>query len=333
MQTLKSLKNIKSSYIREILHVANSPDIISLAGGLPCLNAFPMRVIEKSLLDIVENKQYFQYGETRGHEPLIEQLRLKYAVDSSQGILITSGAQQAIDLCTRAFIERGSNIIVESPSYLGALQAFDLAGANVLSVEQECDGPNIGELELLFKRGDITFFYAVPDFHNPTGCCWSLAKRQKVAELCVEYNVLFIEDAPYRELRFLGEELPTVTSFCADHSIILYSYSKIIAPSIRVGAVIFPMRYLGDLYKLKQVMDLHTSVPMQEIVNQVLRDNSYATNLSRIRNLYYERYLALKNELVEIETIKDDFSEVQGGMFIWLKLNGVCARVLTSTID
>jgi len=228
-------------------------------------------------------------------------------------------------------IERGSNIIVESPSYLGALQAFDLAGANVLSVEQECDGPNIGELELLFKRGDITFFYAVPDFHNPTGCCWSLAKRQKVAELCVEYNVLFIEDAPYRELRFLGEELPTVTSFCADHSIILYSYSKIIAPSIRVGAVIFPMRYLGDLYKLKQVMDLHTSVPMQEIVNQVLRDNSYATNLSRIRNLYYERYLALKNELVEIETIKDDFSEVQGGMFIWLKLNGVCARVLAKT--
>ena len=323
MQTLTSLKEMKPSYIREILQVVSDSDVISFAGGLPSVDSFPMNMIESGLKAIARDKSLFQYGTTHGYEPLIDVLNSQYDIDGTQEILITSGAQQAIDLCARAFIEKRSNIVVESPCYLGALQAFNLAGANILSVYQEIDGPNVEQLELLFKQNNITLFYAVPDFHNPTGCCWSLSKRRKVASLCIKYDVLFVEDAPYRALRFVGEELPTVTSFCKDHAIMLYSFSKFIAPALRVGAMVFPQRYLADIHKLKQAMDLHTSVPMQELVTYVLKHDGFQKKLTKTKNLYYERYSVLKNELENMALADCEFREVEGGMFIWLRVEGL----------
>jgi len=166
---------------------------------------------------------------------------------------------------------------------LGALQVFAIAKANIKSVPQQIDGPCIATLKQRFNQDNIKFFYAVPDFHNPTGCCWSLEKRRQVATLCEQYNVLLIEDAPYRELRFRGEALPLVSSLCPEHAITLRSFSKALIPGVRIAALITPKRYYSLLIKLKQAMDLHSNTPMQRLVFQLLQHNGLAQHQHKVR--------------------------------------------------
>lgn len=320
MQPAKHIHTTKPSYIREILSVAASQEVISLAGGLPCPDTFPMPIIEQVMPQMAFEKSLFQYAETAGYQPLIEDLRAKYKVPETHDVLITTGSQQGIDICARTFVAPGDKIVVEDPSYLGALQVFSMAQAEVLSITQQTDGPDLTQLENLFQQHDIKFFYAVPDFHNPTGCCWSLAKRQGVAALCTRYQVLFIEDAPYRKMRFSGIELPTVSHFCPNESIVLRSFSKMVAPGLRIAALITPQRWSAVLNKLKQSIDLHTSVPMQHLTQQILKHPDFDAHLSVTNQRYAQRYQALGNELSTLPTDRYQFSNIDGGMFVWLNI-------------
>jgi DNA-binding transcriptional MocR family regulator len=319
MTPAKHLTSIKPSYIREILSVVANDDIISLAGGLPSPETFPLRMIAGAVSEMATDKSLFQYAATAGYQPLIEFVKDRYQVSETQEVLITTGSQQGIDLCARVFLGRGDKVVVESPSYLGALQIFAVAQAEILSVNQSLDGPDIEQLERHFNVGDVKCFYAVPDFHNPTGCCWSLEKRRAVAELCIRYQVLLIEDAPYRAIRFSGEELPPVSDYCPDHSVYLQSFSKMISPGLRVAALITPKRWMPLFDKLKQATDLHTSVPSQFLAFKILGNPEFDQHLKNTIERYGNQYQTLANELESLGS-EYTFNVVQGGMFIWLNI-------------
>ena len=182
---------------------------------------------------------------------------------------------------------------------------FDLAQANICSIKQTPNGPNLEELEAALSRQNIKLFYAVPDFHNPTGVSWSLEVRKAVAKLCRDYNVGLIEDIPYRELRFSGESLPLVSSFCPEIAFVMRSFSKISAPGLRIGMVSAPKEWIAALIKIKQASDLHTSLPMQAVLLALLKSSSFVEHLNHLREHYRLRYQALYLSLIHISEPTD----------------------------
>lgn len=316
----KSLQNIKPSYIREILSVANSKHIISLAGGLPDQTTFPLALMQDSLNNLTTLPSLFQYGNTAGYAPLLSYFKRHYQISSSHDAIVCTGSQQGLDLIARAFINAGNKVVMEAPSYLGAIQVFGLAQAKIESVSQQANGPNLQALEACFAQKDITLFYAVPDFHNPTGVCWSLAVRQKVGELCQQYNVTLIEDVPYRELRFSGNELPLASSFCPNHSLVLRSFSKIATPGIRLGLVTGKSEWIAALNTIKQAADLHSSMPMQAVLLDLLQHKEFPDHLERLRKLYRERCQTLIDNITNELPSTCRVNNVEGGMFLWLLL-------------
>lgn len=321
MKLAKSLQDIQPSYIREILSAANAPGVISLAGGLPDEATFPLALMKDSLTNLPNMSQLFQYGNTAGYSPLLEHFRTRYDLPLSQDGIVCTGSQQGLDLIARAFINPGDTVVMEAPSYLGAIQVFGLAQANIESISQCDDGPDLAELEACFANKKVTIFYAVPDFHNPTGVCWSLPVRQKVAELCQRYHVTFIEDVPYRELRFKGDFLPLVSSFCPDNSMVLRSFSKIATPGIRLGLVTGKTEWISSLNTVKQAADLHSSIPMQAVLLDLLQHEGFDQHLDNLRQLYRQRYEALIGNIESKLPINCQVNSVDGGMFIWLSLS------------
>ena len=320
MEIAKSLQQIQSSYIREILAAASDKNVISLAGGLPDEQTFPIELMKPTLENLANMPEVFQYGSTAGYGPLIDHLSDAYQLPESHTAMICTGSQQGLDLIARAYVDPGDTVVMEAPSYLGAMQVFGLVQANIVTVSQTEFGPNLDELETCFKQQAPKMFYAVPDFHNPTGVCWTLESRQQVAALCEQYNVAFIEDAPYRELRFTGSELPLVSSFCPDHSIVLRSFSKIASPGLRIGAVTGKRSYLEPLIKVKQGADLHSSVPMQALLLGLLKHQDFGLHMENIRNLYKSRYEVLFSELEQKLPQGCVLKPVDGGMFIWVEI-------------
>lgn len=316
----RAVQNLKPSYIREILSAANRDDVISLAGGLPDAQSFPLDLMAKQMAQLGEHPSLFQYGSTAGFAPLRRYLKDVYNLSPEQDLLICTGSQQGLDLIARSFINPGDNIVLEAPSYLGALQVFDLVEANIHSVDQTKNGPDLIQLETCFKNHNIKFFYAVPDFHNPTGICWTAHTRNEVARLCNLYQVTLIEDAPYRKLRFTGQDLPLVSDKC--HALVLTSFSKIATPGIRIGAVYGSTENISTLIKVKQASDLHSSVPMQWVLLQLLKDKKFSLHLQNLRALYKQRYQALCNAITQYMP-DARFKPVDGGMFIWLELPSV----------
>lgn len=320
MNTTKALQDTQPSYIREILKAANSDGVISFAGGLPSLESFPMALIAQSLAKVATKAELFQYASTDGHPPLVEYCRAQYLLNQSHQALISNGSQQGLDLIARAFISPGDKVLVEAPSYLGAIQVFSLAQANIISIASTSKGPELTELETIFSQQDIKIFYAVPDFHNPTGACWSLQSRQQVAKLCRQYNVTLLEDIPYRELRFSGKNLPLVSSFCPDHCLVLHSFSKFIAPGMRLGLVTGKETWIQALIKVKQAADLHTNTPMQALLLDVLTHADFALHKEALVDRYRKRYEYMADTIHQMIPQYATFESVQGGMFIWLKL-------------
>ncbi|MGD8109291.1 PLP-dependent aminotransferase family protein [Vibrio sp. TRT 17S01] len=320
MEIAKSLQQIQSSYIREILAAASDPSVISLAGGLPDAQTFPIELMKPTLASLSELPEVFQYGGTQGYAPLLQHLRLRFQLTQDHDVMVTTGSQQGLDLIARAYINPGDKVVMEAPSYLGAMQVFGLVQADILTVEQTEAGPNIEQLQACFEQHTPKVFYAVPDFHNPTGVCWSLETRQQVASLCQQYNVALIEDAPYRELRFAGDALPLVSDFCPQHSIVLRSFSKIASPGLRIGTVSGKKDYLAPLIKIKQGADLHSSIPMQALLLGLLTHESFPQHMQDICTLYKTRYQILYSELREKLPDGCYLQPINGGMFVWLSL-------------
>lgn len=318
MEIAQSLQQIESSYIREILAAATDSNVISLAGGLPDEQTFPIELMKATLENLVKIPEVFQYGATAGYAPLLKHLHYRFQLPDTHSAVICTGSQQGLDLIARTYINPNDTVVMEAPSYLGAMQVFGLVQANIVTVSQTNSGPDINQLEQCFIEHQPKMFYAVPDFHNPTGICWNLETRQKVAALCEQYQVTLIEDAPYRELRFAGEVLPLVSDFCPQNSIVLRSFSKIASPGLRMGVVTGKQAYINPLIKVKQGADLHSSVPMQAVVLGLLEHPDFDLHLEKIRALYQSRYQilfdALQKQLPDCCRVKP----VEGGMFIWL---------------
>lgn len=320
MDIANSLKRIPSSYIREILAAVNNDNVISLAGGLPDEETFPMTLMKGSIDALIDSPEVFQYGSTSGYAPLTDFLHGHFDLPDNHQVMITTGSQQGLDLIARAYINPGDTVVMEAPSYLGATQVFGLAQAQIVTVEQRTTGPDLAQLEAVFSQQSPKLFYAVPDFHNPTGISWDLETRQAVAALCQQYQVAFVEDVPYRELRFQGEFLPLVSEFCPQQSIVLRSFSKIASPGLRLGAVSGKESYLAPMIKVKQGADLHSSVPMQAILLGLLSHPDFTQHLATIRQLYQERYHTLFNALQSDLPASCQLKPIEGGMFVWLTL-------------
>lgn len=323
MQIAHAVKTLKPSYIRDILAAASAEGVISLAGGLPASQLFPHQLLAEAAASLEHTPQVYQYGDSRGYAPLLNHLHQLYQLPGDHSAIVCNGSQQGIDLIARTYLNSGDSVVMESPSYLGAIQVFDLAGVQIETIKQHEDGPDLQALEELFTRGRIKLFYAVPDFHNPTGICWSLPVRQHVARLCQHYNVLLIEDVPYRELRFNGEAQPLVSSFCPSHALVLRSFSKIAAPGLRIGVLSGPKQHLNYILNVKQACDLHTGFPMQAVALQLIKHPAFRDHINNVRACYFERYQALAAALNEHLDCEHSSQAVDGGMFLWLQLPGV----------
>lgn len=331
MELAQSFQSLKPSYIREILATAGAPDIISLAGGLPAEQAFPMQIFTPIMTSLAQQTELFQYGATQGYAPLLAYCDRHFSFRPTDKSLITTGSQQGLDLIARAYLNPGDAIAMEAPSYLGAVQVFELAQARILPITQTSEGPDLAQLEQCFSEHAPKLFYAVPDFHNPTGVCWSQAIREQVAKLCQCYDVVLVEDAPYRELRFAGEALPMVSSFCSEQAIVLRSFSKYASPGIRVGAITGPEGFVNPLIILKQAADLHSSMPMQALLLGLLTHPDFPQHLQTIRALYQSRYQMLANAIAK--HLPSCFaSPVEGGMFVWLTLPTCDVDLLAKTL-
>jgi DNA-binding transcriptional MocR family regulator len=320
MEISQSVQQIESSYIREILAAASDKNVISLAGGLPDETTFPIELMKPTIESLSSMPNIFQYGPTAGYEPLVKYLEGAYCLPETHSVMTCTGSQQGLDLIARAYINPNDTIAMEAPCYLGAMQVFGLVQANLVTVSQDQFGPNINELELCFIKNSPKMFYAVPDFHNPTGVCWSLEKRHQVAALCIKYNVALIEDAPYRELRFTGSCLPLVSDFCPDQSMVLRSFSKIASPGLRVGTVSGKHGYLEPLIKIKQGADLHSSMPVQAIIHGLILHPEFNQHLTKIRSLYQSRYETLFQALQNDLPTDCRITPIDGGMFVWVTL-------------
>lgn len=326
------LTRMKSSFIREILAVAQDPEIISLAGGLPDVKTFPVGLLKPTIDQLTSDLNLFQYGPTQGYERLIKHLNDRYQLPEHHKLLVTTGSQQGLDLIARAFINPGDKIVLEAPSYLGAMQVLNFVQADIVPISQNAEGPDLNALEQCFARRQPKLFYAVPDFHNPTGVSWPLATRQEVAKLCLRYQVTFVEDAPYRPLRFTGDTLPMVSSFCPDQALVLRSFSKTASPGMRIGAVSGPAHWIDPLIKVKQGADLHSSLPTQAMLLGLLEHPSFEQHVANVRQLYRDRYEVLHTALKSLEMFGCFTQPVEGGMFVWLTLPECDTFTLAKTL-
>lgn len=325
------LQKMPRSYIREILSEAKKPGVISLAGGLPSTQALPLALFQRALAVTDLRADLLQYGETQGYEPLLAWFT-EYTSDVGHSSMVCSGAQQGLDLIARAFINPGDIVVAEAPCYLGALQVFGLSQATVRCVRQTAIGPDLNQLESLFAAGRVAFFYGVPDFHNPTGVCWSQATRQQVANLCAQYGVFFVEDSPYRQLRFAETGLPQVSTLCPDYSVQVKSFSKYVAPAFRLASITGPKPVIDTLIKVKQIADLHTAVPLQALLLTMLQDAEFPVYLNALRQTYWQKYQTFNDVFSQFNFDTCHFQPIHGGMFLWLSVSNYDTDTLASDL-
>ncbi len=320
------LKNVPKSFIREILKVAVDEKIISFAGGLPNPKFFPIKEIQDACNKVLESDgaNALQYSTTEGYLPLREYIARRYkekeGIDvSPDEIMITSGSQQGLDLIGKTFINEGENVLMEKPGYLGAIQAFSVYQPNFCDVTLEDDGVNIEELNEVIDNNKIKLFYSVPNFQNPSGITYSADKREKAAEALKKHNILLIEDNPYGELRFIGETVPSMKKYY-DNTVILGSFSKIVAPSFRLGWIYAKKDLIERLVVAKQASDLHTNYFSQRIIYQYLQDNNIDNHIEKIIKAYGDQREAMINSIEKYFPKEIKFTKPEGGMFLWVTL-------------
>ncbi len=340
-----------SSAIRELLKLTEKPDIISFAGGLPAPEVFPVEQFQEACKSVLQDygAQALQYGTTEGYLPLREQIArhsARYGIEvTPDNILITSGSQQALDLLGKIFINPGDRILVESPTYLGALQAWNAYGAEYVSVPMDKSGMNTDALEEALRTGP-KFIYVLPNFQNPTGVTLSLSRRQRLIDLADQYGVPIIEDDPYGQLRYEGEHLPSVVLL--DHRfrdntnaafsgnvIYLSTFSKILAPGIRLAWVIAPREVIQKLVQAKQGADLHTATFNQIVAHEVSRGGFLDEHIRLIRDTYRERRDVMLAAMDRFFPPEVDWTHPEGGLFLWGTLPSYLssAEVLKAAVE
>jgi len=327
-------QRMKSSAIRELLKITEQEDVISFAGGLPAPDVFPVEEFKRACTVTLENfgAQALQYGSTDGYVPLREMIaeytqRVGVNVDI-QNVLITSGSQQALDLVGKIFINPGDRIVVESPTYLGALQAWYAYGAEFVSVPCDEYGMVVDKLEEALRTGP-KFIYALPNFQNPTGVTLSLERRKKLVEIADRYGVPIIEDDPYGRLRYEGESLSPIqlvdantrdnSQKYAGNVVYLSSFSKILSPGLRLAWIVAPKEVISKLITAKQGTDLHTATFNQIVATEISKNHFLERHILTIQDCYRERRDAMLDSLSENMPAGVTWTHPEGGLFLWVQ--------------
>jgi len=344
-------QRMQSSAIRELLKLTERPDMISFAGGLPAPEVFPVAEFQAACQRVLaeHGPQALQYSTTEGYRPLREMIARHMArygiVVEPDNVLITSGSQQALDLIGKIFINPGERLLVEKPTYVGALQAWNAYQAEYIAVPLDDNGLRTDDIETALRAGP-KFIYVLPNFHNPAGVTMALERRQVLVELAHRYGVPIIEDDPYGQLRYEGDHLPPLVildgrlhaSEGAPYSgnvLYLSTFSKTLAPGLRLGWVVAPAEVIRRLVQAKQGADLHTSTLTQMVAYEVARGGFLDRHVRLIREVYRERRDAMLMALAKHFPAGVHWTAPHGGLFLWVTLPEPmdAAEILKAAID
>ena len=319
-------KNLQSSIIRDLLKNASKPGVINFGGGLPAPELFPIEDIKAACIRVLDKygPASLQYTLTTG-VPLLKQfladristIGYDFSPDSIQ---ITGGSQQGLDIVGRVFIEPGSVVLTEAPTYLGALQAFSFYNAKFVSVATDEHGMIPEDLEKKINKFNPVFIYLVPNFQNPSGITMSGPRREAVIELSKKYDIPIVDDNPYGELRFSGEPVPSLKLLGKEQVIQLGTFSKIISPGLRIGWIAAHPEFISVCERMKQACDLHTTTFSQYVVYEFAKDGALERHIEVIKKAYHRR------RDVMLKALRDNFNdgttwtEPEGGLFLWVKL-------------
>ncbi len=330
MDFARRMSTVHRSFIREILKAAVDPEIISFAGGLPNPRFFPVRELEEASRKVLcaDGASALQYATTEGYPPLREKIAERYAAKGTrvlpEDVLILNGSQQGLDLAAKVFIDAGDEVLVESPSYLAALQCFGFFEPRFRPLSLDRDGVCVRELGAALQSSP-RLFYAIPNFQNPSGISYSRERRQEAARLLAGSSTVLVEDDPYGEIRFMGEDLPTLRTCISelgstDASVLLGTFSKIVSPGVRLGWMVADGQIMEKLVVAKQAADLHSSELTQRIVHRYLCDCDVDAHIQLIKDAY-RRQRDLMVEAVKALFPRDvQCTEPEGGMFLWMTL-------------
>ena len=320
-QFSRRIQNLRRSAVRDILSFHERSDSISFAGGLPGNQALPLEAMQEASRRVFEKEKHraLQYGTTEGHSPLREWIAAALTREGlptkKENLLITGGSQQALDLLGRAFLNSGDRVAFPLPVYNGALQAFELSRATFFPLLSDGDGPLPGEVERALDSG-VKLFYFMPNLANPSGKSTGPARRREIAEVLSGRSVIVLEDDPYSSLFFEGERGKRLSEYLEGESLLLGSFSKILAPAFRIGYIRAPERIIQKMIPVKQAMDLHTSLISQMILTAFLEKEDLEEHLKKVRPLYRERRDLMISEIGK-KLIGFRFEKPEGGVFLW----------------
>ena len=333
-------RRMGSSAIRELLKLTERPDIISFAGGLPAPELFPLAEFQEACQKVLaeQGAKALQYSTTEGYLPLrrliVERMARCGIAANESNVLITSGSQQALDLVGKLFINPGDNVLVERPSYLGAMQAFNSYQADYVSVAMDDDGLRTDLLDEAL-RNSIKIMYILPNFQNPSGITLSLERRRILVEAADRYGIPIVEDDPYCELRFAGEALPSLLALDAQrltsthpnggglsrgNVIYMSTFSKTLAPGLRLGWIVAPAEVIRSLVMAKQGVDLHTATFTQMVAYEVMRNGFLDRHIEEIRSVYRERRDRMLGAMARHLPEGVQWTKPEGGLFLWVTL-------------
>ena len=328
---------MQASAIREIFKLIDKKDIISFAAGIPAPELFPSKEWAKITSDILNNTPTpaLIYGVTEGYAPLRELTKERAkklgVYNDGDELIMTTGAQQAIDLAAKVLLEVGDGVIIEKPSFIGSLNSFRSYGAKLYDVDVEDDGMNLAQVEELLKNNkNIKFIYTIPTFQNPSGTTMRVEKRKALLDLAKKYNVFILEDNPYGELRFRGEVVPTIKSFDEENRVIYAgTYSKTLAPGLRVGFVSARKDIVDRIVVVKQVNDVHTPVLNQMMVYEYIKNYDYDGHIASCAKEYGKKCARMIEEMEKHFPASVKFTRPDGGIFILCTMpNGVDTKVV-----
>lgn len=327
MRFARRLQNMGGNVIRELLKLTQQPNIISFAGGLPSPDTFPVAEIKEAMERILDEQgaSILQYGTTEGYEPLrkalVEFVRPWGFDVSHQDILVLSGSQQGIDLVAKAMLNPGDKVIVESPTYLAAVQIFKTYEVEFIIVPSDETGADVNMLEQLILKHQPKMLYLVPTFQNPSGATMTLSKRRQVAELLSRHQLLLVEDDPYGCLRFSGDRLPAISALDdSGQSVYLGSFSKIVSPGLRLGYAIAQADVLRKMTIGKQGTDVHTNQLSQAIVATLLDKDMLRTHIQTIIEMYVKKRDTMLKAMKVHFPPQARWNTPDGGLFIWVEM-------------
>ena len=339
LQFADRLKNVETSAIRELFKLLGKPGIISFAGGFPDPAMFDVEGIREASAKALRDEPgaALQYGATEGYGPLREELArfmgTKGVTVAPEGLIVTTGSQQALDLIGKTMISPGDKIIVEGPTFLATIQCFRLYGADIISAPIDANGVDTDALEALVAEHKPKFVYLIPTFGNPSGALLGLERRKKVLEMAVKYQTLVVEDDPYGDLYFGEPPPPSLLALSASvpgsRELLAYcgSLSKVLSPGLRVGWMIAPAELLANAVMCKQFSDAHTSTFAQATASQYLQAGRMPATLDHVRKVYAARAAAMGKALTLALGDAVEFTQPQGGLFFWAKLTGKGGKI------